>query len=251
MFPLRDDNPTARMPVVTIALIGACALVFLWQFQAGGVDLVARRYGLTPGRLFGVAADPYGAASAEMTVLTSMFLHGGFMHLAGNMLFLWIFGDNVEDATGRFRFLLFYLLAGAGAAATQVAVAPASDIPMIGASGAVSGVLGAYLLLHPRARVLTLVFLGFFITTIRIRAWVLLAAWFGGQTVSALAADPGAPGVAWFAHVGGFLAGVLLIPFFKRGGVPWFHDGGPGSDENRRRLPTRLWFRRKKKGPWG
>lgn len=249
MFPLRDDNPTVRAPVVTLALIGACVLVFLWQFQAGGVDTVARLYGLVPGRLFGGAADPPGAAAAPATVLTSMFLHGGFMHLAGNMLFLWIFGDNVEDATGRLRFLAFYLLAGAGAAATQAAMAPHSAIPMIGASGAVSGVLGAYLLLYPRARVLTLVFLGFFITTIRIRAWVLLVVWFAGQALPALTTPPGSPGVAWFAHVGGFLAGVLLIPLFKREGVSWFNDGGFRSSEHRGRLPARMWFRRK--GPWG
>lgn len=245
MFPLRDDNPTARAPVVTVALIGTCALVFLWQFQAGGVDLVALRYGLIPARLFGGAADPAGAAAAPATVLTSMFLHGGIMHLIGNMLFLWIFGDNVEDATGRLRFLAFYLLAGAGAAATQVAMAPHSGIPMIGASGAVSGVLGAYLLLYPRAQVATLVFLGIFITVIRIRAWVLLLVWFGGQALPALTTPPGAPGVAWFAHVGGFVAGAALIPFFKRDGVRWLNDGGFRSAENRARLPSRMWFRRK------
>ncbi len=251
MFPLHDDNPTSRFAIVTAALVVACIVAFAWQFQAGGVGPVAIRYGLIPARLVGDVPGVPGSAGATTSVITSMFLHGGFMHLAGNVLFLWIFGNNVEDATGRGKFLIFYLLCGIAAAALQVAVAPDSRVPMIGASGAVSGVLGAYLLLHPRARVSTLVFLGIFITVIRLRAWVLLGVWFAGQALSAASTPPGAPGVAWFAHVGGFIAGMALVAIFKRADVPWFDDGGLQSKEGKTRQAVRaprIWLRRR--GPW-
>ncbi len=258
MFPLRDDNPTRHRPYVTVGLIGVCILAFLWQNAQPHYEEIVWYFGLIPAQLLGTGPFIPGAANPLITVFTSMFLHGGWMHLGGNMLFLWIFGNNIEDSSGHLKFLVFYLLCGVGAALAQVASAPMSEIPMIGASGAVSGVLGAYLLLFPRARVSTLVFLGIFVTIIRLRAWLLLGVWFGGQALQAALTPPGSPGVAFVAHVGGFVAGMVLIGAFKRRGVPWFADGGPMSEEARKR-PIDLRFRRSPKGsqspwrpgPWG
>lgn len=160
---------------------------------------------------------------AELTVFTSMFMHGGLMHLAGNMLYLWIFGNNVEDAMGHLRFVIFYLLCGIAAVFGQVLQNPASEIPMIGASGAISGVLGAYLLLYPHARILVLIPLGFYAHMVRLPAGLVLGIWFAIQIFSSMAADPNSAGVAWFAHIGGFIAGLALIPLFKRRGVTLFH----------------------------
>jgi len=149
-------------------------------------------------------------------------MHGGFMHLAGNMLYLWIFGDNIEGALGHFRFILFYFLCGIAAAFTQILSAPDSTIPMIGASGAVSGVLGAYLIFYPRARIRTFVFLGIFITFLRLPAVLLLGFWILGQVISAILSNPGSPGVAWFAHLGGFFVGMLLAPLLKKPNISIF-----------------------------
>jgi membrane associated rhomboid family serine protease len=155
------------------------------------------------------------------TLLTSMFLHGGWMHLGGNMLYLWIFGNNVEDAMGHARFVLFYLLGGLAAAFSQVISGPNSPIPMVGASGAVSGILGAYVLLYPHARVLTLIILGWFWRVVEIPALIVLGFWIVVQVLNGLLTfNFQGGGVAWFAHVGGFFAGMLLIPFFKRRTVP-------------------------------
>ncbi len=258
MFPLRDDNPTRHRPYVTVGLIAVCVLAFLWQVSQPHQDEIVWYFGLIPASLLGAGPFIPGAADPLLTVFTSMFLHGGWMHLGGNMLFLWIFGNNIEDSSGHVKFLVFYLLCGVGAALAQVASAPLSEIPMIGASGAVSGVLGAYLLLYPRARVSTLVFLGIFVTIIRLRAWVLLGVWFGGQALQAALTPPGSPGVAFVAHVGGFIAGMVLIGAFKRRDVPWFADGGPRSAEARKR-PIDIRIRRPSKdarspwrrGPWG
>ena len=159
---------------------------------------------------------------AVWTVITSMFLHGSWMHLIGNMLYLWIFGNNVEDAMGHLRFVFFYLLSGSAAVLAQGLAAPASTIPMIGASGAISGVLGAYLLLYPHARVLVLIPLGFYTRTMHLPAMLVLGFWFLLQLLSTALADPNQPGVAFGAHAGGFVAGMLLIPFFKRRGVRLF-----------------------------
>lgn len=236
MIPLHDDNPTTHRPVVTIALIGACVLVFLWQF---GLDehqsqRQILRLGMIPAVLFGKAslASSLNPIIPELTVLTSMFMHGGFMHLAGNMLFLWIFGNNVEDAMGSVRYLAFYGLCGVGAALSQGMIDPDSRIPMIGASGAVSGVLGAYFLLHPRARVLTLIWLGFFVHLIRLPAVLVLGGWIAMQLFNALTSDPNEGGVAWYAHIGGFVAGIVLLIPFKRRHIPLFDRGrhqGPWS----------------------
>ena len=219
MIPLHDDNPTRIRPLVTVALIVLCVLAFLWQISLGDVDqrrLVAG-LGLIPVVLLGQAELPpmLELVPVELTVVTSMFLHGGWMHLIGNMLYLWIFGNNIEDAMGHWRFVLFYLLCGAAAALAQVLQDPASATPMIGASGAIAGVLGAYLLLYPRARVLVLVFLGFFVTTLRLPALLVLGFWFVLQFFNAVVAGEAGGGVAWWAHIGGFVAGLGLRLLFR------------------------------------
>ncbi|MEO8465903.1 MAG: rhomboid family intramembrane serine protease [Gammaproteobacteria bacterium] len=218
MIPLRDDNPVRTRPVVTVALIAVCTLAFLWQLSlsANGQQQVAYLFGFIPAVLFGNAELEGQWIPASTTILTSMFLHGGWLHLLGNMLYLWIFGDNIEDRLGRGRFLVFYVVCGAMAALGQGLADPQSEIPMIGASGAISGVLGAYLVLYPRAKVLVLVPLLIFITTVRVPALVVLGIWFAGQLLSSVAAAPGAGGVAFAAHVGGFVAGVVLIRLFSR-----------------------------------
>lgn len=240
MLPLSDENPTLRTPVVTFALLAAIALV--WVFvQGAGLDPYAMvasvcDLGLVPGELTGRApigeAVPMGrglacAVDAEpinlLTPLTSMFLHGGWAHVLGNAWFLWIFGNNVEDSMGRVRFVVFYLACGLIAAAAQVLVQPASPVPMVGASGAISGVLGAYLVLYPRVRVNVLVTLGFFWPIIKVPAYFMLLWWIGLQVLSGLpellSVRPGASsGVAFFAHIGGFFAGMLLVKLFASKG---------------------------------
>ncbi|MEA3196582.1 MAG: hypothetical protein QOF32_634 [Gammaproteobacteria bacterium] len=220
MIPLKDDLPSALKPVVTIALIVSCACVFLWQRT---LDTAAARHavaalGAIPAVLLTDARLPPELQWVPRFVspFTSMFLHGGWLHLLGNMLFLWIYGDNVEDALGHARYLAFYLLCGTAAIFAQAVSAPDSPYPIIGASGAISGVLGAYLLLFPRARVLTLVLLPFFFTTLRMPAILLLLLWFAVQLLSDVAAPHGAASVAFRAHIGGFLTGMLLVPFLKR-----------------------------------
>ncbi|MFQ6022703.1 MAG: rhomboid family intramembrane serine protease [Acidiferrobacterales bacterium] len=224
MIPLHDDNPTERTPYLTIAFIVACSLVFLWQFAQGpqGQQFIAYGLGVVPVVLFGYAQLPpeLYLVPAPVTILTSMFLHGGWMHLIGNMLYLWIFGNNVEDSMGHVRFVVFYVVCGVVAVLAHALPNPQSDIPMIGASGAISGILGAYLLLHPHARVLVAIPLGFFLHTVRLPAMWVLGFWFVLQLVSSLFAPPNSPGVAFLAHIGGFVAGLALIPFFKYRKVP-------------------------------
>lgn len=231
VIPLHDDNPTSSRPVVTIALIGACIVVFLWQMMAGpqGGERIVYALGAIPAVLVGGQELPpeLAVVPPAASVFTSMFLHGGLLHLLGNMLYLWIFGNNVEDAMGHGRFVAFYFLCGAAAVFAQALPDPQSTVPMVGASGAISGVLGAYMLLYPRARVLLGLPLGFFVVQIgRFPALAVLAVWFVMQLVLGYVAAARAPadglegGVAFAAHVGGFLAGVLLIPFFKHSHVP-------------------------------
>jgi rhomboid family protein len=229
VFPYRDENETVRPPVVTVAIIIVTVLVWILVQGAGSAIRVAAstcNFGLIPGELLlrvkpgdgfpmgeGMAClmDP---GRAPEHILYSMFLHGSWLHILGNMWFLWIFGNNVEDSMGRVRFAIFYLVCGLAAAAAQVLAEPSSMIPMVGASGAISGVMGAYVLLYPRVRVFTLVFLGFFITSIALPAWVFLGYWFALQVLSGVARAAG--GVAVWAHVGGFIAGVILIKLFAR-----------------------------------
>ena len=232
MFPYRDENETQRTAIVTLAMIALN--VFAWLFvQGAGTTLALAQsvcnFGLIPGELTGLIAPgtrfPMGEGLACVTdpgrqfshVLTHMFLHGSWMHLLGNMWFLWLFGNNVEDSMGRLRFIGFYLLCGLAAAAAQVITSPGSAIPMVGASGAISGVMGGYLLLYPTVRVYTLVVLGFFITSMALPAWVMLGYWFLIQFVSGWVSFGGeGGGVAFWAHIGGFAAGVALVKLFAR-----------------------------------
>ncbi len=230
MIPYRDENETVRPPIVTLALIAITTLVWILVQDAGSPMAVAAsvcNYGLVPGELtlraHVGARFPMGDGLACVVdagrepehILTSMFLHGSWLHLIGNMWFLWLFGNNVEDSMGHTRFLIFYLLCGAAAAFAQVFAGPSSIVPMVGASGAIAGVMGAYVILYPHARVYTLVPLGFFITSIALPAWVMLGYWVLLQVVGGLG-SMSEGGVAFWAHVGGFLAGVLLIKPFTR-----------------------------------
>jgi membrane associated rhomboid family serine protease len=225
MIPLRDDNPTTLAPVITVGLIALCTLAFFWQLSLGThAEAVIQALGFMPAAMFGnqPLSPELRQVPATLTIVTSMFLHGGWMHLIGNMLYLWIFGNNVEDAMGHARFVVFYLLCGAAAVLAQALPAPNSTIPMIGASGAISGVLGAYLLLYPHARVLVLIPLGAFSRMLYLPAMLVLGFWFLLQLLNTFLADPNQPGVAFGAHAGGFVAGMLLIPLFKRRDVHLF-----------------------------
>jgi membrane associated rhomboid family serine protease len=229
MFPLKDENPTELLPLFTLLLIAANVAVWVY-IQGAGFEPQALmgsvcQYGVIPADLTGETralppgvADPCpGDGPGWPTVITSMFLHGSWLHLIGNLWFLWIFGNNIEDSMGRLRFLAFYLLTGAAAAGAQIVSAPGSQIPMVGASGAISGIMGAYLVLYPRVRVHTLFIIVILIKVIRLPAWVLLGYWFLIQLLAGAAAPPGAAGVAFWAHIGGFVAGVLLVkPFENR-----------------------------------
>ena len=243
MFPIKDDNPTELRPYVTCALIGLNILIFFYQI---GLEENIRtslifEYGFKPSQLFSNANSMNLKQSSLLTIFTSMFLHGGLFHLLGNMLFLWIYGNNVEDSMGHIKFLIFYLLCGLAASLLQAIVSFDSSIPMIGASGAVSGVLSAYFLLYPKARVLTLVVLLIFITFIRIPAGLLIGFWFLSQIINAYFNDPNSPGVAWYAHIGGFLMGLLLIPFFKKKKFKFFSSGTNKKEISKR---IRLKFRK-------
>ena len=232
MIPLHDDNPTDINPLVTLSLIALCILVYVFQLTLGpaGSRTLIHGLGVIPAVLLNKTSLPAEPAlvSPALTLLTSMFTHGGFLHLAGNMLYLWIFGNNVEDAMGHIRFILFYVLCGLAAAAGQVFQNPDSLLPMIGASGAVSGVLGAYLLLYPHARVLVLLPLGFYAQLIRILALWVLGFWFLLQVLSSFFSGQQQGGVAWYAHISGFIAGLMLVPLFKRKKVKLFHGRRPG-----------------------
>ncbi len=230
MFPIRDENPTLRTPVVTIALIGANALAWLLLQRAGtepGLAASVCTLGVIPGEITGQAAGQAIALAPGLacqldntpqwhTLVTSMFMHGGWMHIIGNMWFLWIFGNNVEDSMGRGRFVAFYLLSGLAAAGAQILTDPGSPIPMVGASGAIGGVMGAYVVLYPKVPVHLLVFFGFFVTTFRVPAYLMLGYWFVLQVLGGLPSlGGGTGGVAFWAHVGGFVAGVALIFVFQ------------------------------------
>jgi membrane associated rhomboid family serine protease len=272
VIPLKDNLPTSRLPVITIALIAINVAVFIWQLSFptdqkldeanfSAIDQSSIEYGAIPYRITHPGEDPecaigavndkpeagvvcqglpeYTEAKARgeanpnlrpipvdqapwwVTIFTSMFMHGGLLHIAGNMLFLWVFGNNIEDSMGRGRFVAFYLLAGLVAVYSQAALEVDSTVPTIGASGAVAGVLGAYALLHPKARVLTLIFIIFFVTVVEIPALVLLMIWFLLQFLPAVGqvATPdvgGGEGIAYLAHVGGFLFGLAAIKLFAR-----------------------------------
>lgn len=227
MIPISDDNPTRLTPVVNWALIALYIVAYLWEWSLGkAMDSALNVLGFTPASFFNPKASmsQYVGLPAAATIFTSMFLHGGLLHLAGNMLYLWIFGNNVEDAMGHIRFFLFYVACGVCAALTLAYIEPHSQVPMVGASGAISGVLAAYTLLYPHARVTVIVPLGIIIYPFAISAMWVVGLWFLMQLVSAALSDPGQPGVAWWAHVGGFVAGLALTPILKSRDFPLFAD---------------------------
>jgi membrane associated rhomboid family serine protease len=237
VLPLKDNIPTRTQPVVTIAIIVACVFVYFF-LQKGGIkgpsDQSIVKYGAIPYEIThpgdhcglttdgvvacqgqpGVSGTPPAQPATWLTVLFAMFMHGGLLHLGGNMLFLWIFGNNVEDSMGKLRFAAFYLLGGLAAMFGQVIVDPSSTTPTLGASGAIAAVLGGYALLYPRARVITLIFIIIFVTVIELPALLVLGVWFLLQLLSASSEPLGGGGVAYFAHIGGFLFGLLFIRLF-------------------------------------
>jgi membrane associated rhomboid family serine protease len=256
MLPIRDDNPHFLTPVVTCSIIGLNTLAWVLLQGIGTEPLLSQsvcRLGLIPGELLQTlppgTSFPLGdgavcvitASPSWHTPLTSMFLHGGWLHIAFNMWFLWIFGNNVEDSMGHLRFAVFYLLCGLAAAALQVASDPASGVPMVGASGAIGGVMGAYIVLYPRVHVHLLVWLGFYVSTMAVPAVLMLGYWFLLQLLGgfgSLGAEGG--GVAFWAHVGGFVAGALLIPLFRDRTLL---ERRPYHGWSRQDLPSRTWHR--------
>ncbi len=235
LLPLKDINPTTRPPVVTVALVAANVMVFLWQLSHG-LERSFFTHGFIPARLLGdpdlvvnlpalgripIQSDPLGS------LLMAMFMHGGWLHLGGNMLYLWIFGNNIEDRLGHFRFLAFYLVGGIVATLTHYATGPGSTIPLVGASGAVAAILGAYFWLYPKARVKCLLFIVIFFTMIELPAAIVLGWWIVLQVINGLlglGAGVGS-GVAWFAHIGGFFVGIVLLALMgvKRKATPRYN----------------------------
>ncbi|MFW6148757.1 MAG: rhomboid family intramembrane serine protease [Atribacterota bacterium] len=220
MFPLWDEMPTRKIPIITISLIIINCLVYYYQiFVVADSMQFIYSFGLVPYEVSqSIDIVPYGPSPIHLTVGTSMFMHGSFVHLFGNMLYLWIFGNNIEDYLGSFSFIAFYLFSGVLAAITQILISPYSKVPMIGASGAVAGVLGAYFILFPKSRITTLIFFGFFIRLIKMPAlfvlglWIIFQLFYGLSNLSLQGANAG---VAWFAHIGGFVGGIILIRLFK------------------------------------
>ena len=264
-LPLFDDNPPGRAPVVNWVLIAACVLVFLYQQSLGDVG--------SWGFLLRYAAIPGAIANGEglSTLVTSAFLHGGWLHLGGNMLYLWIFGDNVEDRMGPVKFILFYVLCAVAATLCHVAIDPSSGTPLVGASGAIAGVLAAYLILYPRAKVRVLMVIVIFIRWIQLPAFVVLAVWILFQLIGAPASLVAEGGTAYFAHIGGFVAGLALTPLLARRPEARAQPGEPpeatgsrlagaiataSAREVRNEFAERYRYRRRKgdgqpKGPWG
>jgi membrane associated rhomboid family serine protease len=229
MIPISDENPTRVTPFVTWAIIAACVGVFFWELTIDERESQALivSFGFVPKNLFeGAGRD---GIWPWLTIFTSMFMHGGFLHVGGNMLYLWIFGNNIEDAMGHARFLLFYLFCGIAAALSQGIISPDSSVPMLGASGAISGVLAAYVLIFPRTRITVIIPLGILLYPTKISAFYVVGFWFLLQVLNAFTTSPGAAGTAWMAHVGGFAAGLALTPALSQ-------------------FPL---FGRYRRGPWG
>lgn len=208
-IPLKDENPTRRFPIITIFIIALNTAIFLWQiFSPAGLEAHILRLGAIPYEITHFRSlDPEVRVPPWLTLITAMFVHGSLFHLLGNMLYLWIFGNNVEDYLGSIRFIFFYLICGLAASLSHIVTHPTSRIPMVGASGAIAGVLGAYFVLYPGAKVLTLMFFFFFIRIIAVPAGFFLGFWFLMQILNVGLGG----GVAWYAHIGGFLAGLLLV----------------------------------------
>ena len=219
MIPIRDENPSRTFPLITIGLIATNVAVYIYQFTLPEPELLRfiMGFGLIPAEILGRAPRIHAMPPEGLTLFTSQFLHGGIFHLLGNMLYLWIFGNNIEDLLGRIRFLLFYLLCGTLAAIAHTILNPHSTLPMVGASGAIAGVLGAYLITFPRARVTVLIFVFFFITTTQVPALIVLGLWFVMQFIYVLGDGGSGGGIAYMAHIGGFLAGLWLVRKFRPG----------------------------------
>jgi membrane associated rhomboid family serine protease len=236
VIPISDDNPVEHTSFMTWGLIALCVGVYVWELSLGeqAMDAALNVLGFTPAALNHSMPAPslMIGIPAFATIFISMFLHGGLLHLGGNMLYLWIFGNNIEEAMGHIRFVLFYFACGIAAALGMALVDPTSQLPMVGASGAISGVLGAYMLLYPRARVHVIIPLGIIFYPLWIRAVWVVGVWFATQLAMAAYTDPSQPGTAFWAHVGGFIAGIVLTPVLKSRDVRYF---GP-------------YFQR---GPWG
>lgn len=235
MMPLTDDNRGRRTtPIVTWVLIAVNVVVFLYELLLSDASLsrFLNDYGIIPQKISG--------GEGYLTLLTSMFLHGGWLHLIGNMLFLWVFGDNIEDVMGHVRYLAFYLLTGIAAGLIQVLTNTDSTVPLIGASGAISGLLAAYIVCFPHGRVMTAIIFGFFITTIMVPAWLMIGYWIVLQVIQgtlSLGIDADTGGVAWFAHIGGFAAGLLLVfPFRQADRVEFQRAARERPDPQRRRI---------------
>jgi membrane associated rhomboid family serine protease len=212
LIPYKDDNPTHRLPYVTIGIIISNILIFLLEIiSPPGMEKTVYAYGAVPQYI--LTFEKFQPIHPALTVFTAMFMHGGVFHLGGNMLYLWIFGNNIEDKLGHLRFIIFYIFCGITAAYSHALIDPHSLTPMIGASGAISGILGAYLLLFPRAGVYTLIFLGFFVQIVKIPALIVIGFWAIVQFINGLVSTGLVKqgGVAWFAHIGGFLTGLLTI----------------------------------------
>ena len=209
-FPFKDDNPTKSTPIISFIIIGICCLVYLFQSSLSQNQeiFLIKNYGATP-ILLTNQTFIYWYSS-----ISSMFLHGSLMHLGGNLLYLWIFGDNVEDEFGRFNFILFYILCGVGAVIAQILFNTESNVPMIGASGAIAGTLGAYIVLYPRAKIFVFAWVVIFVKILKIPAFIVIGIWIGLQIMNVF--DQGVSGVAYSAHVGGFICGVILTPLFKK-----------------------------------
>jgi membrane associated rhomboid family serine protease len=256
LFPISDDNPRANLPIATFVIIAMNVVVWVAVQGLGSPRALAESmcmYALVPGELLG-HVDPgtriqvganlvcqFDGVANAATLLTSMFMHGGWFHIIGNMWFLWVFGDNVEDEMGPIRFVIFYVLCGLAAAFAQIVTDPDSVVPMVGASGAIGGVMGAYALLFPRVRVNLLIILGFYVTTLAVPAVFMLGYWFLLQLlqgIPAIGSEGG--GVAFWAHIGGFLAGLALVKLFRRPG----HGGPPGRRVDRPTTRNRggRWF---------
>ncbi|KUP91283.1 rhomboid family intramembrane serine protease [Tritonibacter horizontis] len=253
MFPLRDHNPSGSTPYVVYLLMAANILGYLWYSTSFATDRSLMMFYDS----FAAIPREIMAGEAPLTLLTSMFIHGGLMHLAGNMLFLWIFGDNMEDEMGHLPFLLFYVVCGVGATLAHVVSAPSSNVPLVGASGAIAGVMGGYLLMFPKAQVDILIILVVFFRIVPVPAFVMLGLWLGMQFIGGVGADPSLGGVAYWAHAGGFLIGLALtLPLWIARGGPRFWrrtDGHPPHPETHlsssriprvRRIP-------RQPGPWG
>lgn len=236
MIPISDENQTRRTPFFTWIVIGLCVAVYIWQERLG-LDIADafNAYGFVPKALMSpqfVPQDESRHLPAAATIVTAMFLHGSFWHLVGNMIYLLIFGKSIEAAMGHARYVLFYILSGVAAAMTMAFMDPVSAIPMVGASGAISGVLGAYMLIYPKTKVTVIVPIGIIFYPFRIAAVWVVGAWFAMQLLNAATSTPDSPGVAWWAHIGGFLAGMALTPVLKSAKTGYFGPKTP-------------------RGPWG